>query len=161
MIIQLSGHEVITTASIGARRRASAVARGLKQYGNGDLETYDVDILAAMSEFAVARALNLFWDAHVGDPNGGDVGLGLVEVRMRRMPGNGGDLAIKPKDLDDKPYVLVHGYRDGRMDLRGWLYGRAAKDRKGQWCEPKQVWFVPPPYEPMESLIEMFKRGAA
>ena len=149
---------MITAASIGMRRQVYAISHNLWHYGHEE-EKFDSHVIGAMAEFAVARVLNLFWEANIGKIGGSDVG-GVVGVRMRRIPGVGTDLAIGPKDEDETPYVLVHGYRNGRMDLVGWLYGRAAKERKGPWCEPKNVWFVPPPYDPMDTLIDLFNPSA-
>src|SRR5262245_45687275 len=158
MIVELSPQDVITAATVGVRRRAYAMSRNLAAYGGvGPEDLFDIDCLGAMAELAVARTLNLFWEPHIGETNGYDVG-GCVEVRMRRVPGTGTDLPMRTNDNDDKPYVLVLGYRDGRMDLAGWLYGGVAKAR-GQWCELRKIWFVAPPYEPIETLIEIYNPG--
>ena len=151
----LSAHDALTCAVVGVRRRILSTFLKQKQYGNDDAY-FDSDIMGAMAEFAVGGALGVFWDGHVGKSDDGDVG-GFVEVRMRRVPGTGTDLAIRPKDHDDRPYVLALGHRDFRIEVIGWLYGGDAKARgrasDNAWCESKGVWYVPPPYEPITSLI--------
>lgn len=154
MIIKLTAQEIITAASIGMRRQTYAMSNGLRQYGNGKQEWFDAHIMGAMAEFAVAKTLNLFWHAHIGKTDAPDVG-GFVEVRMRRVPGYGTDLAIRPKDKDHLPFVQVLGSYDGAFDLVGWMYGRDAKARGGEWCESNEIWYVPPPYQPIETLIEL------
>jgi len=162
MIITLSPQDAIVPASIGLRRQIFALANGLRHFGAMTMterqfnsaadNAFDHHILAAMSEYVVARALNLFWEPSVGNTNGVDVG-GLVQVRLRRVPGTGSDLAIRDKDIDDKPYVLVHYPGGLTFELKGWLFGREGKGR-GQFNEQKNVWFVPPPYRSIDELLE-------
>jgi hypothetical protein len=154
MIVKLSAQEIVTAAGIGMRRQTYAMTNELRQYGNGTQEWFDAHIMGAMAEYAVAKTLNLFWHAHIGKIDQPDVG-GFVEVRMRRVPGSGTDLAIRPKDKDQLPFVQVLGRYDGTFDIVGWLFGREAKQRGSNWCESNQIWYVPPPYKPIESLIEL------
>src|SRR5262245_11852999 len=138
-------------------------ARGGGPRRNDAPEPFDARIVAAVSELAVARALNLFWEPFIGPYYGGDVG-GRVEVRLRRQPGFG-ELTMLDTDKDERPFVLVHWSLDERdMHLVGWLYGAEAKERaheRGQWCDKKQCWFVPGPYRPIETLIEQFASARA
>jgi hypothetical protein len=45
------------------------------------------------------------------------------------------------------------------MELIGWLPGGIAKARGqlGKWDDLNQCWYVPPPYQPIESLIEIVR----
>jgi len=160
MIIALTPVEAFTVASVGLRRQLLALARGHVPDGNADEDRYfDHHIFGAMAEFAVARATNLFWHASIGLDAGLDVG-GCISVRLRRLPGTGTDLAIRRKDQDHVPQVLVHNHR-GRefyFDLIGWLYTKEARER-GVWNERSNVWFAPPPYRSIEELIATFGNG--
>ena len=134
MIVRLSPQEIITASSIGLRRQVYAMHTNLRQYGNGKPEWFDAHIMGAMAEFVVARAVNLFWSAHIGVTDQPDVG-GLIEVRLRRVPGSGTDLAIRPKDKDHRPFVQVLGSFDGSFRIAGWSGGKEAKDRGGVWVK--------------------------
>lgn len=157
MIMDLSWQELALCGDVGVRRQVAAFAKNLEQYGkpDGTEPLFEHHIGGAISEFAVARFLNLFWEPSIGAIETVDVG-GLVEVRMRLLPGTGGDLAMRPKDHDEKPYVLVHVYRERphQPEIIGWLLGREGK-RPGQALEPKRkVWFIPPPYHAPQGLVE-------
>jgi len=159
MIITLLPQDAIVPATVGMRRQFVAMQRGMRPDGNADEARYfDHHIFGAMAEFVVARLLNLFWEPRIGSTAGEDVGAiggGAVGVRLRRMPGNGGDLAIRRKDKDHVPQVLVHNHGDFTFIIKGWEYAGEARAR-GVWNECSNVWFVPPPYRSTEELIAMF-----
>jgi hypothetical protein len=163
MMVTLNVQEAITAATIGMRRQVYAMSRNLRHYGKADLPkddkvfdlAFDHHIFGAMAEFAVAKALNMFWSPNVGVIDGADVG-GQVEVRVRKIPGPGTDLAIRQKDIDARPYVLVLSRRDFSFELAGWLYAQDGKG-KGRYCEARKVWFVPPPYRPIEELADIIR----
>jgi hypothetical protein len=163
MLVTLNVQEAITAATIGMRRQIFAMSKSLRHYGKADLAkdddvfdlAFDHHIFGAMAEFAVAKALNMFWAPNVGIIDGVDVG-GRVEVRVRKIPGTGTDLAIRQKDTDGRPYVLALSRRDFSFDLVGWLYAEEGKG-KGTFCEARQVWFVPPPYRSIEELAEIVR----
>jgi hypothetical protein len=149
VVIRLSERWLARAIEVGMARRALAVERGDTHYGDvpktGDA---DDDIVGAIGECATAARLRLPWNPTVG--GGADVG-GVIEVRARRYPGTGCDLAIRPKDRDDKPYVLAWVNADQSIEVVGWMYGRDGKNR-GTWNEKKKVWFNPPPYRPLHEL---------
>ena len=156
-IVGLTWSEVALCADVGVMRQVYAFTKDYKLYGNpdGSEALFEHHIAGAISEFAVARFLNLFWKPSIGETDNLDVG-GLVEVRMRLIPGTGTDLAMRPKDHDDRPYVQVHLYRTRphRPEIMGWIYGREGK-RPGEPVDPKRlVWFIPPPYRPLSELVE-------
>lgn len=155
VIVKLTTQEVITAAGIGMRRQAFADSEKLEHYGGECTRGwFDAHIMGAMAEYAVAKTLNLFWHPNIGKTKEPDVG-GFIEVRMRGVPGTGTDLIYKPKDKDELPIVHVLGRVDASFELVGWLYGREAKARTADFWEFNGMWFVPPPYRPIETLIEL------
>jgi hypothetical protein len=137
---------------VGEDRHAYALAHHLKHYGLKDDDHFSHHIIGAVGECAVAAFFQLRWNPNIGVITGVDVS-GKIEVRARRLEGTGLDLAMRPKDKDDLPYVLVWVSQDYMTELIGWLYGWETKG-KGQWCDSKQVWFIPPPYRGINELRE-------
>jgi len=113
------------------------------------------NIMSTRAEIAVAKVVRAPW-RRSRDPNTPDVG-GCIEVRARSIPGTGGDLALRPGDDKkiERPFVLVHVYElDQRIDVVGWLFGYEARERGGP--ERFTTVYVPPPYRPIEELIEWY-----
>jgi hypothetical protein len=88
-----------------------------------------IDIQAAAAELAVAKALNRYWVAGVNTYTMPDVGRN-IEVRCTKYPN--GKLAIRDRDQDDRPFVLVRGIIP-TFEIVGWIYARDAKQE--QWKE--------------------------
>lgn len=130
MEVFLSLQEIMTAATVGVRRQVSAMQRDRKQWGvleSSKDYAFDHHIIGAMSELAVAKHFNLFWPDGVGSIHGVDVG-GIIEVRCRRLSGTGVDMAMRPKDIEEKPdtpFLLVHEQMP-RFRLMGWMFGNAA-----------------------------------
>src|SRR5215471_6158229 len=101
MIVTLSPQDAAFPAHVGMRRQIFALSQRLRNHYDlpDDANCFDIHIFGAMAEFALARALNLFWEPHIAIDDKPDVG-GVLDVRLRRLPGTGSDLPIKPKDHD-------------------------------------------------------------
>jgi hypothetical protein len=154
-IITLSDFWLARAREVGLQRHGYALQAGLKHYGNKADDSDSHHVVGAIAECAVAKYLNLPWRANVGNIHGVDVG-DAVEVRARRVPGTGTDLAIRPHDKDEKPVVLVFVFANYQCELRGWIFGHEGKN-VGPWNEAKCVWFVPPPYRPVAYLHNAIK----
>ncbi len=106
---------------------------------NGDREQNDIQ--AAGAEIAVAKALNQYWCGGVNAFRQPDVGLN-IEVRRTKYPK--GKLAVRPRDHDDRPFVLVRGAIP-EFEVVGWIYGFEAK--QDRWKEDPhgegEVYMVP------------------
>ena len=157
-IITLSAQWLAKAREVGAARQAYAESQDYENYGTSDAGEERNHVAGAISECAVAKHFNLPWKPHVGTTTGIDVG-GLIEVRTRIIPGTGTDLAIRPDDKDDKPYVHTHVYADNRVRLIGWLYSKDGKhgNNGGVWNAGRAVWFVPPPYRSIAELEELLQ----
>lgn len=162
MFVALSDEWERRALAGGEGRQGYADGAGLRDHGEQQLapdEGTAIHIVGCRAECAVAKVLRLPWIPNVGVITATDVG-GKVEVRARRIPGRGTDLARRPKDKDEFPYVLchVHGNTFGRIELKGWLFGLETRTRGGMWVASHRVWFIPPPYRTIESLIERFRK---
>lgn len=103
-----------------------------------DEHGWQVGIEGVLPEFAVAKCLGLYWPGATNASHGGDVG--RFEVRWTSR--DDGSLIVKPKDPDDRPYILVVG-GPKRFELVGWLDGKEAKQPQ-YWRDdvPIPAWFV-------------------
>jgi len=109
------------------------------------------------AEMGVAKTMQLPWRA-CRDRKSPDVG-GCIEVRARTVPGNGGDLPLRPDDDEkiERPFVLVHVHNvDQSIDVIGWLFGYEARERGGP--ERFGIVYVPPPYRSIDELIEWYQK---
>ena len=155
-LIILSQKWLNTSFDVGAARYENAVVNGYEHYGEADDAEESHHVVGAVGECATGKHYRLPWTPIIGDIHQTDVA-GILEVRARREWGTGLDLAIRPKDAEEKPYkpfVLVWVYRDWSVRLIGWKY--AKEGLCGTWCKKKGVWFNPPPYRSiayLETLI--------
>jgi hypothetical protein len=144
----LTPTEMLCASQYGCLRQLQNIKNGARpRYGAGEEGAWEVHILGCMAEMAVAKYLNLFWAAAVGDYEALDVG-GLVQVRSRMGGGEGPkvDLILHPKDGDDHPFVLVYS-KPPEFRLAGWIMGSEGK-RTDLWGDPagtgRHAFFVPP-----------------
>lgn len=144
MVINLTNAEMLLAAHIGAMRQLSAIRKGLKdKHGFKDPERgWHVHILGAMAEVAVARGVGRYWSASVDAfKAGGDIGDNL-QVRFRTLDKY--DLIVRDDDRDDDVFVLVTGLPP-TMRVRGWLYGKEAKQKvyRASHGDRDEAYFVP------------------
>lgn len=161
MIIKLSAHEMQQAGLVGYSR---AMLKFVRDGGTSHPSRRDGEmggrafinnmIFGAIGEYAVSKALNLFWPLDISNGfKGGDIGRGLVEVRMRR-PDNGLDLGIWPEDSNYRPFVLAHDYLPGHVDLRGWIYAARVR-RIGVWNAACRCHFAKEAQlEPIDTLLD-------
>jgi hypothetical protein len=119
--------------------------------------------LGMVSEFLAAWYFGLRFRDGLGDDRLG-IDLDVIEVRARRVEfeRQTPDLAIRPDDKLHLPNVLMYLDIDaGRAELIGWLAAWQAIERaQKEWCQPKGVWFVRPPYHSILSLEQWLAAGA-
>lgn len=84
----------------------------------------DYDIRGAHGEYAMSVGVNLFWRPTIGSIADKDVG-GILQARCIANPKY--DLRIKPKDLDDDPFVLVLQLSPLKYRLLGWMFAGEVK----------------------------------
>ena len=123
MKIVLTNGEVLTAATIGIRRHVQALVRGRSQaFGCKVEESWQCNIVGALGEMVVAKALDRYWNGDVGPLGRSDVG----PYQVRTTPHVDGHLIVTDKDRDDDVFILVTGIEPAFV-IRGWLYGRDAK----------------------------------
>jgi len=133
-IVTLTPGEMLMGANVGVMRNLNAIVKGYEdKHGFEEEEQWEVNIVAAQAEVAVAKYLNLYWSGATSFA--ADVG-GLVEVRS--VAAEYKRLLVYKTSADEKPFVSVWRIDKKKMDfdLRGWMYGKDAKVDK-YWCDPK------------------------
>jgi hypothetical protein len=147
MIVTLEWYELDLAAFVGCRRLHESIRnRGGEPSRKDDLtgfdvqDRYDNDIQAAAAEMAVAKGLNLYWDAGINTFKAGDVG----PYQVRWTDRVDGRLIIRPDDEDEEIQILVRG-RIPTFDIAGAMRCKFAK-RDEWWMAPNGrpgAWFVP------------------
>lgn len=117
----ISAFEAMHAGQAGFARalRARLDGRALEE-GRSDFG-FERDILGAISEYVVAKALNVCWSPAVGrlDLEGDLPGIG---VKSTTRPN--GSLILRPQDIDESvPYVLVITETILRHRIAGWFHG--------------------------------------
>lgn len=145
--IELTPTNVALAARVGVLRFKMSGNAGLNphqsQEGRSDEHRIWHETLGCMAEAAVAQHLGIAYPGSVNTFHSvPDVG--PFEVRATNRAN--GCLIVRDNDPPERPYVLVvgDGYRPV-VELRGWLYGHEARDRR--WLRNphgrRPCWMVP------------------
>lgn len=103
MLVTLTWQEIRLAAEVGVTRRIVSMRDNrLNAAGYRGNEPWDVDILGAMGEVAVAKALCLYWSPSVNTFKLPDVG----DLHVRATRYGTGKLIVRPNDPDGT-YLLV------------------------------------------------------
>jgi hypothetical protein len=140
-------------AMSGVERRLSAMAKQRKGAHGFDRDDFwGIDIEGLAAEWAVAKALGLYYEPVVGhlDTELGDVAPG---VQVRSSKHAGAHLLIHKSDSDTDRFILVTGLC-GDYTIRGWEYGGDAKEDKfWRSHQGRSAFWVPQsalrPFEPL------------
>ena len=140
--ISLAPFEILIAANVGIMRHTQNLKRRKSNaHGSTSGNDWQYHVEGALGEYAVARALGLFWNGSIGDLAASDVGKYQVRTRSRDYY----DLIIHPSDDDGDRFILVTG-QNGEYELRGWILGQEGKMR-GFWKDPasngRHAYFVP------------------
>lgn len=149
--VELSWGETCFGASVGARRRARAVAANrYTKVETPPLESWGRNIEGALAEMAFAKATNLYWvptddlDKAIGDVGG---------FHIRSTDNETGSLILRPDDSDVGWFVLMVG-RGNRWRLAGMLRAADGKQDRYWRREPfPSAWFVP------QGALKPFENG--
>lgn len=146
--VQLSAAEARFGMVVGCGRLTQDLYEDLEgKYGSNKIlagHRYEIDIVGAVAEMVVAKALNKFWAGQEGNFQAADVG----HLQVRGTERQDGCLIVhppppmnKPKARGDKPgdiFVLVVGLPP-YLWIPGWCYGHEAQQPKwwrGQYERP-------------------------
>lgn len=150
MIVKLSEAEILSAERVALERSQLSIAAGRRdRHGaNPNHEPLGIHKLGAIGELAAAIAYEIEWPRRVNEFSGGKPDLDPnFEVRTRSK--SGWDLIFRPRDKDDRRYILVIGQLGNpRLDVVGDILGRDA--RRGQWLRThggrSPAYFVPAEY---------------
>src|SRR5262249_778907 len=125
--VVLTPYATIVAGLVGVQRnvRAHAASRRPRNDHPDDERDWTDNIVGALGECAVAKALCVHWLPAL-DP---DTGIGDVEgwhVRTTANPERQ-SLIVREHDPPDGRYVLVIGNGFDRWEIIGWLYGHEAR----------------------------------
>jgi hypothetical protein len=131
IVVELDEWECRHATTVGKWRQEANAGRRDAHGFKGDGERIHIE--GCLYEYAVARALNLFWSGVRSDPFvlRGDVG----SLQVRGTNHRYGHLLLHERDDDDALFVLVIGDSSTIYRLVGWTTGREAKDLKW-WSDP-------------------------
>ena len=145
MIITLTSADALLAVQAGAMRNIENIRKGrVAAYGAaaGVAGDFQMHILGAMGEFALAQMLNVCWHGK-GRFRGPDVGH-AIQVRTSERGGRV-SLILHPDDSDDMLYYCVRRI-DGTLDFKIYqpVWGRDGKVT-ANWRDdvPHPAFFVP------------------
>ena len=156
--IQLTPAEIFQGAVAGVMRQTQNIQRqNHGAHGVSDQNDWQLHIEGCLSEFAVAKYLNVFWSGKLGIYTPGDVG--SIEVRSSQKYEN--SLIVRKGDLDQAKFVFLTGV-NGSYLIHGWITGSEAKQdrylRSPNNREP--AYFVPKnKLQKIETLGEDYGRS--
>jgi hypothetical protein len=140
--IALSSGDMAWVEQIAGRRQNEAVQAGRPdRHGFNGRDGYALHRLGAAGELAVARALEVPWDATVNTFRAPDLG-GIFQVRTRSEHWH--DLIVRSEDKDEEIFILVTG-RPPDLVVHGWIVGKDAKQHqwKNDYGGRPTAYFVP------------------
>jgi hypothetical protein len=142
MQVTLDWRECERAANEGVRRHIASMAKGrVPGYHAPADDLWRIHIEGAAGELAVAKALDVYWQAGVNTFQLPDVGKFQVRTACRK----GAPLIIRERDVASHTYISVEGTMP-RFRLRGFYLGADA--RRPEWIDrpnPKRppCWCVP------------------
>lgn len=126
--VTLNRHELLAAAMGGCQRRILAVEKNrpnIKRVVDEKLAEWQIDIIGAIGEYAVAKALNMHWEP-ASDKKlkslPGDVG----RFQVRSTKYSTGKLIVHDGDADDAVFILAI-VNEPDVTLMGWMYGDEAR----------------------------------
>ena len=124
IITELDLYEIRVAAQVGLQRQLEDIHRNKKSYSGENKEgAWSRHIEGALSECALAKALNVYWNKRSYPlPDVGD-------VDCRCTPYQAGHLQIKRNDPDDRKFYLLIGI-NGKYRIAGWIWGQDGKKQE-------------------------------
>lgn len=123
--------ETARSQTIARERVAMIKAKGYRDFTVPE-DKVGTMALGIRGEIAAAKAMQRQWNGFDFDRRKeGDVG--LLEIRCTAYPN--GNLCVRPRDADDRAYVLVRAERHPIYEIVGWMWGHEAK--RPEWERDK------------------------
>lgn len=150
--LTLDPHELQIAAFIGCRRRIETLKGSLKDaHGFDGGGAWDIDVMGAAAEMALAKMLNIYWCGDVNTFKLPDVG--SLQVRSTSL--NNGSLIVRQNDSDNDTFVLMLFQRPSTFCFGGWMKGVDAAQRKYRRAPNGRP---PAFFVPQEDLNQSFKK---
>ncbi len=143
----LTGQEIMTAVLVAAMRQIRCFKKHMNQTaGHSSDRDWQDSIEGALGEAAFAKISGLYWDYSVntfrkyGDVDG-------LEIKTHWFTGSAASMIIRPKDSDDRKYIMMNG-ANGRYVYRGWVFGHEAKNKEwfrtaGKYDKRPPCYWVP------------------
>lgn len=152
--VELSHHDMLFAAIGGCQRRVKAMQVNRPQlYGADHRQNYwQIDVQGAIAEYAVAKAINMFWEPATDQPLNtlpGDVGVYQVRSTVYKS----GSLIVHPADKDDAAFILAI-VAEPFVKLAGYLWGKDAK-QLGEYKKPKDIWVDQTKLKPVTDILHV------
>ena len=129
--IVLSPSEMYLATTVACMRMIEDIfANRSDRYGADKKNGFQLHIMGAIGELAVAKFLGVFWNGNLGNLKAPDVG--FVQVRSRSEQWH--SLILHPADSDDDLFYLVT-VQDYVCDVVGYIRGRDGK-HPSHWDDP-------------------------
>jgi hypothetical protein len=123
----LDPYELQIAAFIGCRRRVETLKASLRDaHGFDGGGAWDIDVMGASAEMALAKMLNIYWCGDVNTFKLPDVG--SLQVRSTSL--EHGSLIVRENDSDNDIFVLMILERPSTYHFGGWTFGVDAVQRK-------------------------------
>lgn len=144
MRVTLTYAEMQAAAITGVNRRLDSIRRNLKgaaDYNGQGRGEWQIDILGAMSEAAVAKALGVWWDYSIGTFKLPDV----ENLQVRSTEYSDGRLLIRPHDpkgfyvlvVTKPPVFTVCGFCSLEFAKQDQFFTQPDKSRTPCWAVPQ------------------------
>ena len=157
MIIELDLYEIRVASQVGIQRQLEDIYKNKKSYSGENKEgAWTRHIEGALSECALAKAMNVYWNKRTFPLPDVD------NVDCRSTPYHTGHLQIKADDPNDRKFYLLVGI-NGKYRIAGWIWGKNGKQQhywgvKGEGREP--CYWIPQsdliPYGEEKAIIKDF-----
>lgn len=138
-IIHLSPNDITHAEWLARTRMDASTGMNHDKYGKKKYNQIHYDRLGAYGECAVAKFLNKPLPVHVNNFHGPDI---EPDIQVRAVDDDGLKLIIRPNDGDHWKFVSAL-VQPPYVELRGWLYGWAAKQQEFWVKRDPGAWFIP------------------
>lgn len=130
---------VVTLTDLDTERAIETARRAIEYAEKNNFRDFTIPIdklqahvVGICGEIALAKFLQLPWNGfELATRKMGDVS----NIEVRTTTYQFGNLIVRPRDLDDRKYVLVRANKHPAYEIVGWIWGHEAK--KPEWEREK------------------------
>jgi hypothetical protein len=144
-IVRLTEMEMRIGCLVGSARHIESLQSARRDaHGKGADGGWTEHINGACGEMAAAKALNLYWPAHINNFKGPDLSGPGYDIQVRTRSQSHYDLLVRDDDNDEHFFVHVLGQAP-EYEVVGMMKGRDAKrlEWRQNYGERPPAFFVP------------------